>query len=571
MRYNEFKKLELLLNEDINKKIIVWGAAVKGRVFKKWLERASCIDRVECFVDSDIMRHGKTIEGIPICAPEILSDKDNDYVVYIASAATEAISKNIEQINPKVKYAEVCQFCVSSRIEETFSVYKEKVSFYILGDNGEYKREAEYFSRFGIDISSVIRVSELKEKQREDKNVYLLVDTEHIRIENELIKRGYHYNIDYVVMPEIFVEEYIYTKDGKCPENFDKGNEADKGLKEYFCPLPFTQLFYYDYRSDICSPTWNNNVNVGNPQEMNIGEIWNSEKAKEIRASVLDGSFKFCNEDICWRMLEGKLLKKDDITDAKLRDIIDNNKVVIEDGPEFLNVGYNVACNLYCRMCRDGFVFDNPEVKKKALQNIKDYDFKNLKRLIIPGNGELFANKDYMDILMNIDDFKFPALEAIWIYSNGVLFTEENWNKIAFLGKRYKLKIFISTDSVCEETFMKVRRGGSYDKFMNNLKMLVRKRHQGEFYKLYLPFCVQKENFREMERFVYFAKELGVDCVHFEKLFNNSISESVHRPENVYYEEFVKQLLLARDAGKKCGIEVEMKPFTDILKKQGDI
>ena len=193
-----------------------------------------------------------------------------------------------------------------------------------------------------------------------------------------------------------------------------------------------------------------------------------------------------------------------------------------------------------------------------------------MKRLIIPGNGELFANNDYMEFLLHIEEYNMPNLEAVWIYSNGVLFTEDNWNKISFLAEKYKLKIFISTDSICRETFMKIRRGGDYKQFINNLEMLAKKRKEGRYDKLYLPFCVQRENFREMKDFVCFAQAMGADCVHFEKLFNCNISECVHRPENVYYEDFVSILKEAVQKGEELGIEVETKPFTTILRGGGE-
>lgn len=345
----------------------------------------------------------------------------------------------------------------------------------------------------------------------------------------------------------------------------DKGTTRDKHMQEYFCPLPFTQLYYYEDHSGICSPTWNNRVSTGDPRECSIEELWNSSVAQEIRASILSGSFYFCNEEMCWRMLEGKLFKKSEITDPKWLEIINGNKLSVEGGPEFLNIGYNPACNLKCRMCRKEIVpIGTVKEPDNLVQRLKDYNFINLKRLIIPGNGEIFLNKDYMNILMNIDDFQFPALEAIWIYSNGILFTPENWNKISYLAKRYKLKIFISTDAAKEETYQKIRKG-NFKVLLKNLKMLSEERKKGNIHKLYLPFCVQKENFREMKEFVYFAKAVGADCVHFEKIFNSVIDECVHRPENVYFEDFKKQLKQAVEVGEKEEVEIDYKPFVGLI------
>lgn len=329
-----------------------------------------------------------------------------------------------------------------------------------------------------------------------------------------------------------------------------------------------TLTSYYEFMADICSPTWNSNTSVGNPQELSIEQLWNSPKAQEIRRSVLNETFDFCNTDICWRILEGKLERRDEVKDPVMRNIIKNNITVIPGGPEFINIAYNPVCNLYCRMCRDERIVQMDEKhKNKTISDLKNYKFFNLKRLIIPGSGELFANKDYIELLQNINEEQFPKLEAIWINSNGVLFNERNWNKISHLSSRYKIKVFISTDSVCKETFTKIRRGGNYASFKDNLKTVRELRHRGEISKLYFAFCVQRINFREMSEFVSFAHENGADSVHFEKLFHAPISECVHRPENVYYDDFVCELKKAIGKGRKLGIDVEAKPFMDVVRR----
>ena len=558
-----FDRFKDIIDRFPQKKIIIWGAAVKGKCLIEWLARFGLKDRILFFVDSDECIQGKSYKGYLIKSPNVLKEENNS-VVFIASSYSEDIIKELKVISPQIEYVDVCEYCLPSKIKEIVSIYSCR-NFYVVGYGSNYSEEIAYLSNYGCNIVGQCKPEETI-NDKSTNNMYVIVDRNHLEIENILLKKGFRNNKDYIVMTEFFKEDYHYTLDGRNIKNFDRGRLGDKNLKDFFCPLPFTQLYYYDFRSDICSPTWNNDINVGNPQEMNIGEIWNSNVAKKIRASIIDGSFRYCNDEICWRMLEGKLFKRNEIENEKWIQIIENDITEIEGGPEFLNIGYNATCNLHCKMCRDGSVFVNPRVKEKAIDNLKKYNFKNLKRLIIPGNGELFANNDYLDILLNIEDYKFPNLEAIWIYSNGVLFTEENWEKIEFLTNKYKMKIFISTDSVCRETFMKIRRGGDYEKFMNNLKMLAAKRHEGRFDKLYLPFCVQRENFREMDDFIYFAKNIGADCVHFEKIFNCDISESVHRPENVYYNDFINVLNKAIETGRKIGIEVEVKPFTNMIR-----
>lgn len=446
-------------------------------------------------------------------------------------------------------------------LEEYRDILADK-HFFIVGNGIDYDHVLRVLANYGLEVAGIVSVDDITGKDA--NHCFVIVDLDHLDIERRLIEKGFVFNKDFITLTDLFVCGYEYSH--SAPLSFDKGTGSKEKWKGYFCPLPFTQLYYYEYMADICSPTWNNDVNVGNPQELSIEQIWNSPKAQEVRRSVLDGSFDFCNDEICWRMIEGKLFKRDEITDPKLVDIIENNRTIIEGGPEFINIAYNSTCNLNCRMCRKDVISSVDSFhKKKAIDDLKAYNFANLKRLIIPGSGELFANDDYVELLQNIDNYNFPNLEAVWIYSNGVLFTEENWEKVNHLARKYKLKIFISTDSVCRETFMKIRRGGDYNKFISNLEMLGSKRRNNEFDSLYLAFCVQRLNFREMPEFVLFAEKYGADCVHYEKLFHSPISECVHRRENVYYDEFVDSLKETVALCELKGISIDIKPFSDVL------
>ena len=320
-------------------KMVIWGASVKGRCFLHWLNQLGMADKLILFVDSNKDIWEKKIGGHKIKSPMELSGRDN-VAVLIASNAVEEIKEELATINPSIAYVDVSPFCVASKLKEIFSIYSDEQKYVITGYQDDYTEVIEYLAEYGIKVSYSIHSEDIRSNN--GNCVFIVVDKEHITIEKTLIESGYKYNQNYIVLTEIFENGYRYTKSKAEVEKFDKGTYGDKHLNEYFCPLPFTQLYYYDYRSDICSPTWNNDVNVGNPQTMTIEQIWNSEMAQKIRRSVLDGTFQYCNEEICWRLLEGKLLKKSEIVDQKWLDIIKNNKTVLSDGPEFLNVERNV-------------------------------------------------------------------------------------------------------------------------------------------------------------------------------------------------------------------------------------
>ena len=108
-----------------------------------------------------------------------------------------------------------------------------------------------------------------------------------------------------------------------------------------FCPLPFTEL-RIRVKGDcfICCPQWNNHKSIGNVfKTPNLEDIWNSEAAQEIRRSMFDQSFRFCNLELCQ-------VEKHRYTDHY-------KSAVLERGPGFIALNYDPSCNLFCKMCRD--------------------------------------------------------------------------------------------------------------------------------------------------------------------------------------------------------------------------
>jgi len=316
---------------------------------------------------------------------------------------------------------------------------------------------------------------------------------------------------------------------------------------------------------DLCSPSWNNNLSIGSPQETTIDEIWNSSMAVKIRESVLDGSYRYCNDQVCWRLLSKSLYKNENITDRTWRTIIDKHKTKLEGGPRFLNIGYNQNCNLHCLMCREKPVLNTDRSSiEKAYRRLMEYDFSNVEKLTIPGGGEIFINDDYMEIVAKTKDL-FPNLKEVWLYSNGMLFDEKNWVRVAPLGKNYELKIFISLDAATKETYLKIRRGSNWERVMDNLKMLSEKRRSKKYNQLIFAFCVQRDNYMEMPQFVRMAKEIGADAVHFERLFHAPAELCVHQSEHPEHQGFRAALYDAVACGTELGIEVQSVPFSDLL------
>lgn len=559
----------------MHKDIVIWGASVRGKFLLQLLDRLDLAKNVRAFVDNDPKKVGSAVSvgayHIPVSTPDILWElRGKGLVLCIASVYLKDIHRELIRRNIRIETYDFPENVACQDLADAALAYKDKEKY--LCDVGGDSKLALYFELHHFPLAGhhsleqILKCLEKERKEFQKTSVLILLSPLHLVAERDLRCRGFVPNRDYLVLSHLYETSYGYAKTGDGEESSDVGTIGPKHLSEYFCPIPFEQLYYYNYSASICSPTWTHEVSVGNPHDVSsIEELWNSERAQQVRASILSGDFTYCNEKICWRMLEGRLLKRSEITNPKYRAIINQKKTVIEGGPEFLNVGYNIACNLHCRMCREE-VHAEPEegCVERSQRQLKSYDFRNLKRLILPGAGEFFLSPDHISMLEHIDEYHMPNLEAIWIYTNGLLYSDEKWDKIKNLAKRYKVKVFISMDAATPETYSLIRHG-NFELLLKNVKRLIEKRDAGEITEIWLPFCVQRLNFREMTDFVELAHSLGADWVHFEKLFHSTVSECVHNPNNVYFGEFIKELHCAVNKGQELGIRIDVKPFKPLL------
>ena len=113
------------------------------------------------------------------------------------------------------------------------------------------------------------------------------------------------------------IKKIINLLENKFSKN---SNEND-----YFCEKPF-ELFEVNDQGEVtvCCRAWLSKT-IGNINEKSVNEIWNSAEAKEIRQSILDGSFKYCNKELCPSIQSQILKKKKDITNKYHQEIMDQN------------------------------------------------------------------------------------------------------------------------------------------------------------------------------------------------------------------------------------------------------
>ncbi len=316
------------------------------------------------------------------------------------------------------------------------------------------------------------------------------------------------------------------------------GIDTQKNLSiETRCPKPFDTLLVDKVGSCyLCECTSWLPQSIGNVQLQEIEDILYNDDAKILRESIIDGSYRYCNNKQCAYLLyssSGKVWsKKPHITEIK------NIRLAVDD-----------SCNLRCPSCRNKQIFVTSGTQFRTRTRIVDKIITFLKKLNhtvlvhIGSDGDPFASLIYRYFMRESADIKNLNFS---FQTNGLLL-KQMYNRTKKIWDRTK-KIGVSIDGATKDTYERLRLGGSYDKILENLDFLKEKNKQHDF-KLYLHFVVQKDNYHEMVGIIELAEKYNVDRVYLNKIedwntYKNfqeiNITDNKHPEHNKYLDEFKK-------------------------------
>ena len=301
----------------------------------------------------------------------------------------------------------------------------------------------------------------------------------------------------------------------------------DADLRDRFCPSPFQHFELMENGNvAMCCPRWLP-WPAGNLNAHDADAVWNSRQAQEVRRSVLDGDFKYCNRDLCPAIASNTLPTRAEARKNPIyRDIIDNRKTVMEGKPKFINLANDRSCNLSCPSCRTKRLnfTSGPayEMRKKMQDRLTKAFFSEPSdepfTVNVTGSGDPFASRVFREFLYELDAKDFPNLKVA-LQTNGTLLNEKMWGKLEKIHSNIST-VTVSFDAAREETYNITRRGGSWQHLMHNMRFLSQLRRSGKVRYVRLDYVVQAANFREMPEMVALGKEFAADCVFFSKAVN---------------------------------------------------
>lgn len=292
-------------------------------------------------------------------------------------------------------------------------------------------------------------------------------------------------------------------------------------LSEYFCNKPFEFLEVNEEGNVFCCcPGWLPR-SIGNLKQNTVEEIWNSDFAIDIRASIIDGSFKYCDKNECPLIGNHSLPHRRSISNPYILKVMKGRVTVLDTMPKIIELSYDRTCNLSCPSCRtSSIIIDNKEyIEKIELQErLLKSVLEHAELLIITGSGDPFASRLYRTLLESFDFQNYPKLK-IHLMTNGQLLTPKMWERIQNSHKLIK-SIQISIDAASKETYCRLRPGGDFHHLLSNLEFIQSLKKSGFIEFVSIDFVVQNLNYREMESFVELGKFFEFDRVGFSSIRN---------------------------------------------------
>lgn len=324
------------------------------------------------------------------------------------------------------------------------------------------------------------------------------------------------------------------------------------GPQRLFCSRPFLwfEVQTFPELGDVylCCPSWLPKP-VGNLARQTVDEVWNGPAAKEIRESILDGSFRYCDATLC-PFLQTRSHPVEtiaDVRDPRLRAVIDRNLTEVPFGPAVVNCCHDRSCNLACPTCRVSIIIER-EHKREILEiqgKIESDALRDAEMLYITGSGDPFGSPFFREWLQTMRREHVPGLQLIHLHTNAQMWTERIWGGIDAGIRSIIRSAEISIDAARPETYAVNRAPGRFDRLLENLDFIRRLRRDGPLQFLALNMVVQANNYREMPEFVVLGERFGADRVIFSQLTNWGTftddefrARAVHLPTHPNHLEF---------------------------------
>ena len=272
------------------------------------------------------------------------------------------------------------------------------------------------------------------------------------------------------------------------------------------CPRPFdTVLIDKQGSCYACECTAWLPQSIGNLQVQSLAQVLSSKMAGHLQDSILDGTYRYCNNQQCAWLLDKK-----------------NPTGWRQDAPEriirHLRLAIDDSCNLRCPSCRKGLIFHKEgsayDLGMRLADRINEwlYDYPHPLQVLFGSDGDPFAShvyRHFMEQTPERDNIKYSVL------TNGLMFKEFH-TRVPYVMENMQ-ELGVSIDGASRETYEKLRLGGRWDKILQGLECMAEQKKKHGF-RFILHFVVQRDNYHEMEAIIDLGEQYGADRVWLNKI-----------------------------------------------------
>lgn len=212
-------------------------------------------------------------------------------------------------------------------------------------------------------------------------------------------------------------------------------------------------------------------------------------------------------------------------------------------------------CNLQCRMC----AFSDERVKKIKKVEMEFWIFEKIAKEIFPYASyvalscltEPLLLKDLPERLKLVKEMQVPVSELI---TNGTLLNK----KIIISFMENKLtRLGVSLDGTKRETYEAIRKGASFKKVIENLKLLnkLKEEFKSELPRLRMLMVLSEKNIDEFYDFLNLALEFNASCIDVRTItpFKGAKDKGFYNEE--FFQKVKKYKLFLKEWCRKNGIE----------------
>jgi len=284
-------------------------------------------------------------------------------------------------------------------------------------------------------------------------------------------------------------------------DHYGIDTSKDLGIGK-FCTRPFdTLLIDKEGSCYACECTAWLPQSIGNLRVRSLSDILESSTAQQIRDSIVDGSYRYCNDGQCMYLKDlSRVPWSSEIPSNHLKEI----RLAIDD-----------SCNLACPSCRARPIFikggKTLTMRLRLIDKVIEFinHSNNQLNIHIGSDGDPFASLVYRYFMRKVPD---KSTLSYTFQTNGLL-VKQMYGRVTHIFDKLKT-LNLSIDGATEGTYELLRKGGRWNKVKENMQFIkeIKQKHGFLFH---MHMVVQKNNWREMPDMLGLARHYNADMVYF--------------------------------------------------------